>query len=185
MIVPLLSFSGYRGFFMPEHNLDFYEIDPGYIEYLIHIDAKVPKVDYSASNAHDKFLCGIVLQVYDHKYFAPISSFKKHQRTNIIIKNEKGREISSIRFSFMIPVPSGVLKLKAIKDEISPKYRRLLNWELQFCRKNAKAIFSRAKFVYDSVVVKRDALMIKNCCDFKALEDASIIYANEYLNRTD
>jgi protein AbiQ len=162
--------------------LDFYEINAAYAEYLSKTDAKVPRVNYSASSAHDKFLCGIVLEVNGHRYFAPISSFKTPQRTNIIIKNEDGRELSSIRFSFMIPVPPGVAALKRIAEEQSPKYRRLLNWELQFCRKNAAMIFTRAKYVYNSVVVKKDPAMIKNCCDFKALEQACAEYGKEHLD---
>jgi protein AbiQ len=161
--------------------LDFYEIDAAYIEYLSKTDAKVPKIDYSEASVHDKFLCGIVLEVNDHRYFAPISSFKTPQRTNIIIRNEDGRELSSIRFSFMLPVPPGVAAVKRIAEEQSLKYRRLLNWELQFCRKNAAAIFSRARYVYNSVVVKKDPLMVKNCCDFKALETACAEYAGRRL----
>ncbi|MCL2088718.1 MAG: type III toxin-antitoxin system ToxN/AbiQ family toxin [Oscillospiraceae bacterium] len=152
--------------------LDFYQVDAEYISHLLKQDDRVPKVDYSIANRHDKFLCGIVLEVGGHSYFAPISSFTTPQRTNLIIKNEEGNALSSIRFSFMIPVPSSVITVKRINDEPSPKYRRLLNEELQYCRKNAKAIFRVAKFVYNSVVNKKDPLMIKNCCDFKKLESA-------------
>jgi len=133
-----------------------------------------------AANAYDKFLCGIVLNVEGHDYFAPISSFRTPQRSNIIIKDANEKDVASIRFSFMIPVPSSAISIKRIADEPSPKYRILLNMELQFCRRNANAIHSRARFVYNAVTVKKDTLMVKNCCDFKKLEAA----CDEYTKKT-
>ena len=159
-----------------DKQLNFFEIEAAYITYLLNIDKRVPRVDYSAGGSHDRFLCGIVLSVNEHDYFAPISSFKVPQRTNIIIKDDNGKSVASVRFSFMIPVPPGVVSLKRIVDEASPQYRILLNMELRFCRRNAHAIYSRARFVYDAVTVKKDPLMLKICCDFKALETACAEY---------
>ena len=156
--------------------LNFYEVSEEYISYLTRFDSRVPRVDYSAAGKHDKFLCGIVLSVNDHDYFAPISSFITPQRTNMIIKNEKGEAVSSIRFSFMVPVPPNVIAVKRIKDEPSLKYRRLLGWELRFCRKNANTIYRLAKYVYNTVVENKDSIMVKNCCDFKKLEAACAEY---------
>jgi protein AbiQ len=163
-----------------ERQLDFYQVDAKYIAYLLDFDSRVPKVDYTAVDAYEKFLCGIVLSIHGHDYFAPISSFRTPQRTNIIIKDVNGKDVSSIRFSFMIPVPPDAISVKRIADEPSDKYRVLLNMELQYCRKNANAIYSRAKFVYDSVTIKNDPLMVKNCCDFKKLEAACA----EYISKT-
>ncbi|GHV23600.1 hypothetical protein AGMMS49959_17140 [Planctomycetales bacterium] len=157
--------------------LDFYEVNADYINHLAAAERRVPRVDYSAVGSHNKFLCGVVLSVAQHRYFAPISSFTIPQRTNLIIKNERGKAISCIRFAFMIPVPPEAATRKIIQNEPSPKYRRLLNWELQFCRRNAAAIYSRAHFVYHAVVEKHDPLISKNCCDFKALEAACAAYA--------
>ena len=95
-----------------DNQLFFYEVCADYISYLLSFDSKVPRIDYSTTSKHEKFLCGIVLSVNDHDYFAPISSFLTPQHTNIIIKNEDGRAISSVRFSFMIPVPPGVISIK-------------------------------------------------------------------------
>jgi protein AbiQ len=167
-----------------DKQLDFYEISADYITYLLRVDSKVPRVDYSATSKHDKFLCGIVLAVNGHDYFAPISSFTKPQRTNLIIKNEEGRVLSSIRFSFMIPVPPSVVSVKRIKDEPSPEYRRLLDWELSFCQKNSKIIYRTAKFIYNMVIGNKDPIMAKNCCNFLALEAACIEYVKFIENKT-
>ena len=166
-----------------DKRLDFFQVDAAYIAYLLKYDSRVPKVDYSAVNAHEKFLCGIVLKVHGHDYFAPISSFRTSQRTNIIIKDINGKDVASIRFSFMIPVPPGAITVKRIADEPSAKYRNLLNMELQYCRRNANAIYSRAKFVYEAVTIKKDPLMLKNCCDFSTLETACAAYTNIILKK--
>jgi protein AbiQ len=136
-------------------------------------------VDYSALGTHDKFLCGIVLSVSWRDYFAPISSFKTPQRTNI--KDSWGRPISSIRFSFMIPVPQGVLSVKRIANEPNKPYRTLLNMELRYCRRQKDSICSKANFAYHAATVKKDELIVRNCCDFKALESASAEYAEQRL----
>jgi len=156
--------------------LDFYEISADYIAYLIKFDSKVPYINYSDTGQYDKFMCGIVLTVNGHEYFAPISSFAVQQRTNMVIKNENGKPISSIRFFFMIPVPTGVVTVKSIKDEPSPEYRRLLDLELRYCRKNAKSIHRRAKHIYNTVVNNKDPMMVKNCCDFSKIESVCSNY---------
>ena len=159
-----------------DKQLYFYEVSADYITYLFKFDSKVPRVDYSKTSQHDKFMCGIVFSVNKHNYFAPISSFAVQQRTNIVIKNEKGKPVSSIRFSFMIPIPPNAATIKNIKNEPSPEYRRLLNLELQFCRKNEKTIRRMAKHIYTTVISGKDPIMAKNCCDFAKLEMACAEY---------
>ncbi len=166
-----------------DKQLCFYEVRADYITYLLRFDPKVPLVDYSATNRHDKFLCGIVLSVDDWDYFAPISSFAIPQRTNLIIKNEDGRAISSIRFSFMIPVPPEVIAVKKFNDEPSVDYRRLLELELRFCRRNSKAIYRQARHIYRTVVENIDPIMVKNCCDFRKLEAACTEYRNGFYEK--
>jgi len=90
-------------------NINFYDVNKEYIQYLKMFDSKIPNIDYSK---HEKFVCGIVLQINGFNYFAPIPSFNKQQKTNILILNENGNPISSIRFSFMFPAPDEVLYRK-------------------------------------------------------------------------
>ena len=121
-----------------DKQLDFYEVSADYIAYLVKFDSKVPHIDYSQSSNHDKFMCGIVLSVNGYDYFAPISSFAVQQRTNMIIKNENGKGISSIRFSFMIPIPKGVATPKSIKSEPSPSTDVYWIWNCDFAVKMKK-----------------------------------------------
>jgi len=161
-------------------DLKFYEVDALYIDYLLKVDSKVPRVNYSASSPHDKFLCGIVLTVNNHDYFAPVTSFNKPQRTNVLIRNPQGRVLSSIRLSFMIPIPRSAVNLKDIDAEPSQNYKFLLYNELRFCNKNADYIRQRARIVYDAVTVKKIPLMVQNCCDFIKLEAACAKYMNQH-----
>ena len=115
--------------------LKFYEIDNDYIQYLKQYDNKIPDITYSSNN---KFVLGIVLRMDHYHYFAPISSFAIQQQTNLVIKNNS-RAISSIRFSFMFPIPIEVLNLKDFSSG-TQSYRDLLNVELQFCNQNIAEI---------------------------------------------
>jgi protein AbiQ len=160
-----------------QEQLNFYEVDANYIAYLMTFDTHVPRVDYSEQSAHNKFLCGVVLSIREYNYFAPVSSFRVPQRTNVIIRDNSGNGISSVRLSFMVPAPSDVLSVKSISGEPSAPYRNLLNMELNYCRKNANAIYSRARFIYNAVVVKKDPFIAEKCCDFERLERACLEYA--------
>jgi len=165
-------------------DMRFYEVDTAYINYLLKVDSKVPHVNYSTISPYNKFLCGIVLSVNDHDYFAPISSFTTPQRTNILIRNSQGRILSSIRLSFMIPIPPGVVSLKNIDSEQSQSYKFLLYNELRFCNRNSDYICKRARIIYEAVTIKKIPFMVKNCCNFKLLET----YCTEYIkicNRDD
>ena len=151
--------------------LKFYEINTNYIQYLKKYDHRVPNIDYKE---HNKFLCGVVLDVNGNKYYAPVSSFCKEQQTNFIIKNNKGKSIASLRLSFMLPVPDRVLTIKNFKDE-DYKYRRLLMEELKYCNDNLKAILIKANKVYRIAANERHPLNLC-CCNFKLLEQKCLEY---------
>ena len=50
--------------------LKFYDIDKDYVKFLKTLDRQVPNIEYTSNN---KFVCGIVLEVNNVKYYAPIS----------------------------------------------------------------------------------------------------------------
>ena len=147
-------------------DINFYDVSKEYIKYLKEHDIKIPNINYSK---YDKFVCGVVLKINGLNYFAPISSFKTQQRTNILIKNEDGVPISSIRFSFMFPAPSEVLIIKDFNTE-KEKYKYLLMAEHDFCNKNKKEIYKKAEYIYKRAIGGHDLVMKQNCCDFKLLE---------------
>jgi len=145
--------------------LKFYDIDENYIDYLKTFDHQVPNIRY---NKFNKFFCGIVLQVGQYNYFAPVTSLTKQQRTNFLIY-DKGRVISSIRFSFMIPAFPEVLTLKDFSKQ-PQTYRDLLNAEIKYCNQKVDKIYKKAKQVY-KIGTNRSHPLSYTCCDFKLLEE--------------
>jgi protein AbiQ len=158
--------------------LKFYDIDTDYIKYLKKFDEQIPDVTYDRYN---KFFCGIVLQINGFKYFAPVSSFNKQQRTNFVIR-DKGRPISSIRFSFMFPAFNHVLKLKDFSNE-KQSYKDLVNAEIKYCNQNVDTIYKIAKKVY-KIGTKKNHPLNYTCCDFKLLEEKSLDYSYQLSKTT-
>ncbi len=159
--------------------LKFYDVDENYVRFLKTIDNQIPDISYSTNN---KFVCGIVLNINGIDYYAPVSHTTQKFRTSKLIY-DKGRPISSIRFSFMFPAPKSVLTQKnfkqiRLKDE---HYADILAAEYQYCVANETDILAKANSVYAIGCNKKHTLNY-TCCDFKKLEakylnyDASITY---------
>lgn len=67
--------------------LRFYDVDATYANYLRQFDRRIPNITYVVNN---KFVCGIVLLIDRYNFFAPISSNKTKQQTNMLIKDSNG-----------------------------------------------------------------------------------------------
>ena len=96
--------------------------------------------------------------------------------TNFLIY-DKGRVISSIRFSFMIPAFPEVLTLKDFSKQ-PQTYRDLLNAEIKYCNQKVDKIYKKAKQVY-KIGTNRSHPLSYTCCDFKLLEEKSLKYLLE------
>ena len=145
----------------------FYEINNDYIDYLKMFDNKIPKIQYKSNN---KFLCGIIFKNGILNYFVPVSSFKIKQRTTFLIK-DNDKTISSLRFSFMLPIPDNILdsivKIKNFSQE-NRQYANLLLKELNYINSNQERIINLAKKIY-RLRNNNETLYVKNCCNFKLL----------------
>lgn len=180
---------------MSKEKLNFYSVDEEYLKFLHDdIDSKVPLQNY---HIQKKFFCGVVLDIYGVKYFAPISHDTKQTKTNILITHN-GKVKSSIKFSFMIPVDDKYLtymdfsqeteinyvKSKYLSEcngnenlamEKAKKYVALLSIEHEFCNNNVQAIKDKALEVYN-VGCNSKHWLNKVCCNFKNLENAMTTY---------
>jgi len=121
--------------------LKFYDVEQQYIRYLQQWDTRIPHL---SGTRNEKFACGIVLEINGHQYFAPISSFREQQRSNIVIQNNEGHAVGSVRFRFMFPITVWQAKVKDFAKE-DAKYRELLREELAFCNKHRERIRKKAK----------------------------------------
>ena len=163
--------------------LKFYTINKNYLDYLRENgDSKVPKHDYD--NA--KFYTGIVFEINNYSYFAPISSFKEQQKTNYLIyvqdkDSETGIKVaSSVRCGYMVPVPKQLLEVMDINKYPNVKARALIRKELKWCKDHSSDIKNLASKVY-KWGANRNSPLSKNCCDFKRLEQAHDIYIRDFL----
>lgn len=148
--------------------LKFYDIDERYINFLKTIDKQVPDIKYESNN---KFVCGIVLEVNNIHYYAPISHKTEKQQTNMQIF-DKDRPISTIRFSFMFPAFNEVLTVKNFKDiaKRNQNYADLLYAEYAYCRANISKIQKKALSVY-KIGCNKNHRLNYTCCDFLQLEE--------------
>lgn len=148
--------------------LNFYDVDKKYVQFLKTIDKQVPNIEYHTNN---KFVCGVVLDIHGIKYYAPISHMTNKQRTNILIY-DKGKTISSIRFSFMIPAFDEVLTKKNFADiaKTDAAYADLLASEYDYCKSHLQNIQEKALTVY-KIGCNKEHVLNYTCCDFQKLED--------------
>lgn len=148
--------------------LDFYDVDLDYINFLKQYDTQIPNISYTS---HNKFVCGIVLNVNGIKYYAPISSNTVPQRTNFLIYDNK-RPISSIKFCFMFPAKEDVIQKKDISAirTTDPAYADLLQMEYSYCVSHEQNILQKAEQVYQ-IGTNPSHKLFYTCCDFKKLEE--------------
>lgn len=147
--------------------IKFYDVDEKYVKYLQSIDSQIPNIHYSSNN---KFVCGVVLDIDNIKYYAPISHTTQKFKTSLLIYDNK-KPISSIRFSFMFPAYTEVLTEKNFKQiaKIDQKYADILSAEYEFCKNNLDKIYKKAQAVY-KIGCNKSHRLNYTCCDFEILE---------------
>ncbi|MBP5212098.1 MAG: type III toxin-antitoxin system ToxN/AbiQ family toxin, partial [Pyramidobacter sp.] len=128
--------------------LDFYTIDSDYLDFLRQFDSRIPENRYKT---HEKFFCGIVLNINNCDYFAPVSHYNKPQRTNFAIYDKDNSKIlSTVRFNYMFPALQAVVHKLIIKDvyKTDSRYAILVAKEYDYCSKHEDHLRKRALSVY-------------------------------------
>lgn len=162
---------------MKKHNIELYYINDKYIEFLKQLGNSSIESNYAMS-AHQKPYVGIVLQVNEYLYFAPLSSPKaKYQKmpnnNPTIFKIEKGQAkklIGVVRLNNMLPAPKSVLTRLEISHIKEVKYKNLVLAQLRILVANEDNIFKKAKTIYDLVVHKQNTFYCQLSNDFSNLE---------------
>ena len=155
-------------------NIKLFFIKSDYIDYLRRFDDKVP---YN-KNEKRPFV-GIVLQIEDIKYYAPLTSPKKkhlHMKNTIDFRKIDNGRLGAINFNNMIPVLDDALinfSFKEIKDK---KYRNLLNKQyeklLEIDEKHFQNLAGLRKICFrDEGNLNNEQKKIRNrCCNLPLLE---------------
>ncbi|EMD1174222.1 type III toxin-antitoxin system ToxN/AbiQ family toxin [Vibrio harveyi] len=160
--------------------MKFYTVTDDYIQHLKKIDKHVPD-NYSETRAY----VGIVLQVNGVKYLAPLTSYKEKQdkiknSTPTIFKlHEEGNpdnKLGMIQLNNMIPVTDCVISELDVDAQDEP-YKRMLQRQIKFIKKNSEKITSRAEKLRKLVVENKHVHFSKVSCKFKELEDALSSYS--------
>ena len=164
-------------------------IDTEYCNYLRKYDEKVP---YNYNEKQLRPFVGVLFEVNDCMYFAPLSSPKpKHLKLKNkldFLKIDSGK-LGAINFNNMLPVSAAnVVMLDLNKEcltETEEKYTKLLQEQIYWLNRNSKKILGRAKKLYDRYLSgKLDEKIAKRCCDFKLLEEKCQEY-KEFLSTKD
>ncbi|MBF4805392.1 MAG: type III toxin-antitoxin system ToxN/AbiQ family toxin, partial [Pseudoleptotrichia goodfellowii] len=160
--------------------LFFVMVNEKYSDYLRKYDKKIREKE-------KRPYIGIVLQIKEKQYFAPLSSPKekyrlmKEQMDLIKLKNGK---LGVINLNNMIPVISNNLYIEKIKlndlrkskIEKERRYYFLLKEQHEFRIQNKEKILKKAEKVYEtftkekSELTKREKFISKRVIDFKLME---------------
>lgn len=158
-----------------QQKLYFYEVEDDYIEYLSKFDIKIMYSKRENRKFKRKYI-GILFQITNKYYIAPLSSFKeKHRTIKERIDFIKIGDKAVINLNNMFPVKLEHIKKVAIEEEKDYNYKELLRNEYKLCLPKFKKIIASANVLYRQVTVYKMKIS-ERCCDFKLLEQKCEIY---------
>ena len=150
----------------------FYEIDEKYINYLSNFSEHLFK-NAKITQKHSRKFIGILFEINEIKYFAPLSSFKpKHKRLSETIDFIKIGDMAVINLNNMFPVPDGIFFPKNPNLETDLQYKNLLNNERRIIKQKTEQIINNARSVYNHKLTNDGkSKLSQRCNDFKLLEE--------------
>ena len=159
--------------------LKIYKVSDEYIEYLRSFDKTV-----SLNKENKRPYVGVVLDINDFKYFAPLTSPKEKHKTmknTIDFMKIEGGKYGAINLNNMIPVNEGELISFDINVIEDIEYKKLLQNQFRYLRSKKDKIKENALNLYEKVVVKKDSVFIKRCSKFQELESVCKLFNNKNL----
>lgn len=152
-------------------NIKFYEVSGDYINYL---SPHVPHLFHNKTEKqqNERKYIGIVFQINDVNYFAPLSSYKqKHKHMIESIDFIKIKNYAVINLNNMFPVPEGNYSYVDIAKERNPKYKSLLLAEYRYIKSIQEKIRKNARNIYKIKTSGKVSSLTKRCNDFIKLEE--------------
>ena len=172
--------------------LKLYFVDNDYIDYLREYERNVLAGQNEKYVTERKYI-GVVLEISDFKYFAPLSSPKesdfvyikgvKTVRKSIIplirLTDTKGKLLGKIKLNNMIPVPDRCITLYDVENEADIKYKDLIKDEIICIRKNKALIMKNAQILYNQKVKNYSSVnYLNSTVDFLQAEKLCKQYQN-------
>ena len=160
-------------------NLKIYEVDSQYVVYL---SAYQEHIFYSEGAKSSRKYIGIIFEINNFKYFAPLSSFKKkHQKMSEGVDFIKIKDYAVLNINNMIPVPDGKFKLIDVNGTKDQHYKYLLQAESREINRQRSRILKNADIVYKHKLRNGDSTpLAKRTNDFTKLEKASKAYLTSF-----
>lgn len=158
-----------RRFFLAD--LEIYEIDSSYIEYLSNFEEHLFKNKKITQDFSRKYI-GIILEINGFKYFAPLSSFKpKHRRLCETVDFIKIGIYAVLNLNNMFPAPLNLCKSVKIENIKNEHYKNLVRAEYRIIKQKTEQIINNAKDVYNHKMINDGkSKLSQRCNDFKNLE---------------
>lgn len=173
--------------------LDIYTINNRYINYLQEKEKMDRGFTKISNNLTDKYnnqkpYIGIVLEIGNYRYFAPLTHPKERydnnsnffNRISQPIKLKNGKDFGRIMFCYMLPLKDdNVLKRIYINEIEDLKYKSILMTQYFYInsREGNKIILKKANSLYKKVHNNPQHYLYKYCCAFELLEK----YSDEYV----
>lgn len=156
-------------------------LDSNYCDYLRQFDSKVP---YNFDEKELRPFVGVLFEVNDYKYFAPLSSPKpKHlkMKNNLDFLRLDNGKLGAINFNNMLPVMEENIIIidldKKMETKTEQKYQKLLKQQIYWLNRNDEKLYSRVEELYDKYTNNTLNNKLKlRCCNFKLLEEKCLEY---------
>ena len=160
-------------------------IDSKYCDYLREFDDRVP---YNFSKKENRPFVGILFEIENIKYFAPLSSPKEKHRMmhNMLdfLKIDDGK-LGVLNFNNMIPVPDCSYYLINMNDPNKLndiKYYNLLLDQLSWLNEHYIQVKNKSKRLYKLYTLRKlSKVIFDRCCDFTLLEEKCRKYNKEMI----
>ncbi len=152
------------------NNLKFYQISANYINFL---SFYAPHLFHNrnSSQKYDRKYIGIILNINNMDYFAPLSSFKiKHNKMKEKLDFIKIKNYAVINLNCMFPVPATEYKYVDFSQEKDISYQKLLLAEYRYVKSIQNKIKTNAKSLYKLKTKGSETPLTKRCNDFLLLE---------------
>ena len=153
--------------------LKLYRVSEKYIDFLRETDP----VNVKHNKGERRPYIGIVLEINNLSYFAPLASPKPkhlHMKNSLdFIKIDNGK-LGAINLNNMIPVVDNALFLLDVENE-DEKYRNILYGQIRFINSHAEDICTKARKLYISVT-EYHSFLTHRCARFKELEQKRLLY---------
>ncbi len=152
------------------------KLDSNYCDYLRKYDKKVP---FNFNEKELRPFVGVLFEINDCMYFAPLSSPKpKHLKLKNkidFLKIDNGK-LGAINFNNMLPVTKkNIVKLdlnKKCKTNDDIKYIKLLKEQIYWLNRNSEKLYGKSKKLYNNYMNnKLTSSLLNRCCNFKLLEE--------------